>query len=150
MNSEQDFNEQAEKKLEMELEKREEAFYEHTRMMFENKLHEEKEVFQKKLNDSKKIKNNCEFLFILTCSLISTFVYHEYNMFESEVKKRIPFVYDNLTKMDWNISKYNNIECALINTGYHYVVYKIIINRFIVVKVCMIVGMVVGMYIMLS
>ena len=150
MSSEQDFKEQAEKKAEMKLEKREDAFYEHMRMMFENKLHDEKKVFQKKLNDLKKIKNNCVFLFILICSLISTFVYHKYNMFESQVNKRMPFVYDILTKMDWNISKYNNIECALIKAGYHYVVYKIISNRFFVAKVCIIMGMIMGMYIMLN
>ena len=125
--NEQDKIAQMEKKLEA----REDAF------QFHLELSQEKKKFDDKMKELKKRYNKSNYgvlFFIFTMSLISVIMYRHlnYNKIEKKLQMNYPYIYDKINQINYDIDSYNTFEFALIVTVYHYIVYKMISNRFIV------------------
>lgn len=110
------------------MEEREDAYYKRVKCNFDQKLTEEKKCM-------KRHKNYGVLFFIFACSLMATFIHRNYNdTVVSQVLgslKNFPRIHDKLNGIEWEMTKYNMFECALIITAYHYIFYKIVLHRFI-------------------
>ena len=131
--NEQDTIAQMEKKLEA----REDAFKTSVERKFYAQLNQEREKFDDKIKELKKRYNKSDYgvlCFIFTLSLISVIIYRHfnYNKIERELKINCPYIYDKINQINYDIDSYNTFEFALMITIYHYIVYKMISNRFIV------------------
>ena len=111
------------------------------REQFYVQLSQEREKLDDKIKELKKRYNNSDYgvlCFIFTISLISVIIYRHfnYNKIENELKIKYPYIYDKINQINYNIDNYNTFEFALIVTTYHYIVYKLISKRFIVMFLC--------------
>ncbi len=105
-------------------------------------LHEKKLLFDANIKAIKKSYNNTDCYvipFIFITSLLSIIIYKNFDH-ESYFKSHYPDIYDTVANIKFDIDLYNTFELALIITGYHYFMYTVIANRFLVIFACVIFG----------
>lgn len=131
--------------LEMELEKREDEFRANCERKFNRELREQKNKYISKVREIKRSYEYGVIAFVFILSLISVIIYRNmnYDKIAYYIKTTYPQVYVKMSEFNYDINSYNTFEFALIVAAYHYIMYKIIINRFsiiFIVTVCSIYG----------
>tara|TARA_Y100000389_G_scaffold3267_1_gene3161 strand:+ start:122 stop:565 length:444 start_codon:yes stop_codon:yes gene_type:complete len=131
--------------LEMNLEKREDEFRANCERKFNRELREEKNKFNNKVKEIKRSYEYGVIAFVFILSLISVILYRNMNISKIDyyIKTNYPQFYVKINELNYDINSYNTFEFTLIVATYHYIMYKIIINRFsiiFIVTICSIYG----------
>jgi len=131
--------------LEMNLEKREDEFRANCERKFNRELREEKNKFNNKVKEIKRSYEYGVIAFVFILSLISVILYRNMNISKIDyyIKTNYPQLYVKISELNYDINSYNTFEFTLIVATYHYIMYKIIINRFsiiFIVTICSIYG----------
>lgn len=131
--------------LEMNLEKREDEFRANCERKFNRELREEKIKFNNKVKEIKRSYEYGVIAFVFILSLISVILYRNMNISKIDyyIKTNYPQLYVKISELNYDINSYNTFEFTLIVATYHYIMYKIIINRFsiiFIVTICSIYG----------
>ena len=131
--------------LERQLEKRENDYRDQIERKFYKDLREEQIKFDNKVKEIKKRYSSSDYgvmPFIFIISLISVIIYRNvnYDKYDSYLKANYSFIHDKMNNINYDIDSYNVFECALIVTGYHYIIHKLIVHRFLVLFSCVLCG----------
>lgn len=124
--------------LEVEFQKREDEYYVTCQRNFQKQLDEEKTKFNNKVTEIKKSYDYCVITFVFMLSFISVIMYRniKYDVVNTYLKTNYPYIHEKTSYINYDINTYNIFECSLIIASYHYIMYKIIINRFLVMFMC--------------
>jgi len=96
-----------------------------------------------KFNKMKKSYDNYVITFVFGVSLLSVVIYRNvnYETVDKYLKTRHPYVHKKVNDFDYDMESLDVFEFTLIVAAYHYIMYKIIVNRFVVMFLCGICGM---------
>ena len=124
--------------LEMDLEKREDEFQLQCERKYNKELNEEKTKFNNKIKEIKKKYDYGVIAFVFVLSFVSVTVYRniKYETVDTYFKTQYPYVHKNVSDLNYDMNAFNVFECSLIVAAYHYIMYKIIVNRFVVMFSC--------------
>lgn len=129
--------------LEMDLERREYEFRSHCERKYLKELHEEKTKFNNKIKEIRKSYDYGVIMFVFVLSFVSVAMYRniKYETVDAYFKTHYPYVHEKVSDINYDMNTINIFECSLIVAAYHYMMYKIIINRFVVIFSCSICSM---------
>lgn len=120
-----------------------EAEVEKLRDRYYRDMEEEKAKNIEKIRKLKKSYDYGVIAFIFMCSFLSVAMHRNinYNNFETYMKNKFPIIYEKMTDINYDMESYNMFECSLIVAAYHYLMYKIILHRFVVLISCVMFGL---------
>ena len=123
---------------ELDLERREDDFRLQCERKYHKDLHEEKIKFYNKIKEIKKSYDYGVIAFIFALSFVSVTMYRniEFETVDTYFKTQYPYVHEKVSDFNYDMNAFNVFECSLIVTAYHYIMYKIIVNRFVVMFTC--------------
>lgn len=124
--------------LELDLEKREEEFRTYCERKYNKELHEVKTKFNNKIKEIKKSYDYGVIAFVFALSFVSVTMYRniKFETVDTYLKTRYPYVHEKVSDFNYDMNAFNVFECSLIVAAYHYIMYKIIVNRFVVMFTC--------------
>lgn len=124
--------------LEMDLERREDEFQLQCERKYNKELNEEKTKFNNKIKEINKKYDYGVIAFVFVLSFVSVTVYRniKYETVDTYFKTQYPYVHENVSDLNYDMNAFNVFECSLIVAAYHYIMYKIIVNRFVVMFSC--------------
>ena len=124
--------------LELDLERREDDFRLQCERKYQKNLHEEKVKFNNKIKEIKKSYDYGVIAFIFALSFVSVTMYRniKFETVDTYFKTQYPYVHEKVSGFNYDMNAFNVFECSLIVTAYHYIMYKIIVNRFVVMFTC--------------
>lgn len=124
--------------LDLDLEKREDDFRLQCERKYHKDLHEEKIKFNNKIKEIKKSYDYGVIAFVFALSFVSIIMYRniKFETVDTYLKTQYPYVHEKVSGYNFDMNTYNILECSLIVAAYHYIMYKIIVNRFAVMITC--------------
>lgn len=124
--------------LELDVERREDDFRLQCERKFHKDFHEEKTKFNNKIKEIKKSYDYGVIAFVFALSFVSVTMYRniKFETVDTYLKTQYPYVHEKVSDFNYDMNAFNVFECSLIVAAYHYIMYKIIVNRFVVMFTC--------------
>ena len=124
--------------MELDLERREDEYRLQCERKYNKDLEEEKMKINNKIKALRKSYDYGVLTFVFVLSFVSVAMYRniKYETIDSYFKTNYPHVHEKVSGYNFDMNTYNILECSLIVAAYHYIMYKIIVNRFAVMITC--------------